>query len=34
MYSDKNTKKQYKYSQKTLDNFGRIFNSDDGENLL
>ena len=32
MIYDKNTKKQFKYSQKTLDTFGRIFNSDDGEN--
>ena len=31
MIYDKNTKKQFKYSQKTLDKFGRIFSSDDGE---
>ena len=31
MIYDKDTKKQFKYSQKTLDSFGRIFNSDDGE---
>ena len=32
MIYDKNTKKQFQYSQKTLDKFGRIFSSDDGEN--
>ena len=31
MIYDKDTKKQFKYSQKTLDTFGKIFNSDEGE---
>jgi len=31
MLYDKETKKQFKYSQKTLEKFGRIFSSDDGE---
>ena len=31
MFYDKNSQKEFQYSQKTLDNYGRIFNSDDGE---
>ena len=31
MLYDKETKKQFKYTKKTLEKFGRIFSSDDGE---